>query len=224
MFILAGKSRIEVENIIGEQRYFQQLARPALRVKFRQGISDAELSDLKANDWHLVSIENGVEKELSIQRGYNTIESHEAAFVKVDAIEEENIKLKQDIAEVSTAIPTLLRGKTDDTLVSLLKFIPEWDEGKYVIGDVRKYDGQPRICCQAHDSTGNEAWNPTVASLWSPYHAMSREHALTWISPTGAQDAYKKDEYMVFTDGKTYKCLQDTAYSPTDYLQAWQAV
>jgi len=29
---------------------------------------------------------------------------------------------------------------------------------------------------------------------------------------------------MVYTDGETYECLQDTAYSPTDYAQAWQAV
>lgn len=49
-------------------------------------------------------------------------------------------------------------------------------------------------------------------------------HALPWIAPTGAQDMYKSGEYMVYTDREVYKCLQDTAYSPTDYAQAWQAV
>ena len=41
---------------------------------------------------------------------------------------------------------------------------------------------------------------------------------------TGAHDMYKSGEYMVYTDREVYKCLQDTAYSPTDYAQAWQAV
>lgn len=28
---------------------------------------------------------------------------------------------------------------------------------------------------------------------------------------------------MIFTDGKYYECLNDTAYSPTDYSSAWRA-
>lgn len=125
---------------------------------------------------------------------------------------------------MSAVIPQLLSGKNDDTLVALLKYIPDWTKGKYAIGAVRKYDGQPKICCQAHDSTNNESWNPTVLSLWSPYHAKSAEYALPWVAPTGAQDVYRVNEYMVFTDGATYKCKQDTNFSPTEYPQAWQAI
>ena len=28
---------------------------------------------------------------------------------------------------------------------------------------------------------------------------------------------------MVYTDGKTYRCLSDTNFSPEDYPQAWEA-
>lgn len=29
---------------------------------------------------------------------------------------------------------------------------------------------------------------------------------------------------MTYTDGKVYKCLADTAYSPTDYAQVWEKI
>ena len=136
--------------------------------------------------------------------------------------EEAAVQAKETLQTIT--IPTLLRGRTDDVLVELLDCMPEWTEGKYVIGDVRKYEGQPKICCQAHDSTGNPSWNPTTASLWSSYHAKSAEYALPWIAPTGAHDVYKTNEYMIYTDTFTYKCLSDTNYSPSEYAQAWQKI
>ena len=27
---------------------------------------------------------------------------------------------------------------------------------------------------------------------------------------------------MIYTDGKTYQCKQDTNFSPEDYAQAWE--
>ena len=170
----------------------------------------------QAENW----VEVDVEPTLS-EGGYNTIETHEVIFLKVGAMEIENQKLTEEITKMSALIPSLLQGKQSDTLVALLKYIPEWEEGVYVIGDVRQYDGQPKICVQAHDSTGNGTWNPTVGSLWAPYHAKSAEYALPWIRPTGAHDMYKANEYMIWTDGKTYKCTLDTVYSPTEYTQAW---
>ena len=40
--------------------------------------------------------------------------------------------------------------------------------------------------------------------------------------PTGAHDMYKTGEYMIWTDGNTYKCIQDTNFSPEEYAQAWE--
>lgn len=154
------------------------------------------------------------------------LEAEKVALVeeKVVLVEEKEAAVQAKEALQTVTIPTLLRGRTDDVLVQLLDYMPEWTEGNYVIGDVRKHNGQPKICCQAHDSTGNPSWNPTVASLWSPYHAKSAEYALPWITPTGAQDVYKVNEYMIFTDTFTYKCLSDTNYSPSEYAQAWQKI
>lgn len=103
--------------------------------------------------------------------------------------------------------------------------VREWKMGAYAIGDVRAYLGAPYKCVQAHDSTGNPTWTPDATpALWMQYHGTTEESARPWIAPTGAHDMYKAGEYMIYTDGKLYKCLSDTAYSPTDYAQAWQAV
>ena len=38
----------------------------------------------------------------------------------------------------------------------------------------------------------------------------------------GTTDIYHAGEYMLYTDGLTYRCTQDTAYGPEDYAQAWE--
>lgn len=104
------------------------------------------------------------------------------------------------------------------------EILRKWTPGNYVVGDVRVYDGIPYKCIQAHDSTGNETWNPSVASLWIQYHGTSIESARPWVAPTGAHDMYLAGEYMIWTDESVYKCLTNTNYSPTDYPAAWEKV
>lgn len=104
------------------------------------------------------------------------------------------------------------------------EILRKWTPGNYVVGDVRVYDGIPYKCIQAHDSTGNETWNPSVASLWMQYHGTSVESARPWVAPTMAEDIYKAGEYMIWTDGFIYKCLNNTNFSPTDYPTAWEKI
>ena len=99
--------------------------------------------------------------------------------------------------------------------------IRNWKPGSYAIDDVRMYENNPYKCVQAHDSTANETWNPTVASLWMQYHGTSKETARDWVKPTGAHDMYKVGEWMIWTDGKIYPCIQDTNYSPSEFAGAW---
>lgn len=100
-----------------------------------------------------------------------------------------------------------------------------WQPNTYSVGDVRVYENIPYKCVQAHDSTLNDAWNPSATpALWMQYHGTSVESARPWLAPTGAHDMYKAGEYMIWTDGSIYQCLTDTIYSPTDYSQAWTKV
>ena len=103
--------------------------------------------------------------------------------------------------------------------------VREWQPGAFAVGDVRQRLGTPYKCVQAHDSTVNPNWTPeTTPALWMQYHGTTPDSARPWIAPTGAHDMYKAGEYMIWTDGKTYKAKMDTAYSPADYPQAWEAV
>ena len=54
------------------------------------------------------------------------------------------------------------------------------------------------------------------------YHGTTQETARAWAEPTGAHDAYKAGEYMIWTDGAVYRCVSDTVYSPEAYAQAWE--
>lgn len=94
----------------------------------------------------------------------------------------------------------------------------------YTVGDVRTYNNQPWKCVQAHTHHGEPGWEPGAVSMWGAYHATDATHALPWVKPTGAHDMYKAGEYMIWTDGNKYKCVQDTAYSPEEYIQAWEVV
>ena len=190
-----------------------------------EGLTATQIQDMLANDWHLMNGEGEDAIEEGVQTGYCELETHEAIFIKMDALEVENNELKSEVQAVSSAIPSLLKGRDDDVIVEMVKYIPEWVMDEYAVGDVRKdASGCPKICVQAHNSITNPSHDITVASLWAPYHAKSKEHALPFVPVTGAHDMYKSGEYMVYTDREVYKCLQDTAYSPTDYAQAWQAV
>lgn len=188
----------------------------------------AEKAALVAEKEALATAKTTLEAEkTALVETTTALEAEKVALVeeKVVLVEEKEAAVQAKETLQTVTIPTLLRGRTDDVLVELLDYIPEWTEGVYVVGDVRKdASGYPKICVQAHNSITNPSHDITVASLWAPYHAKSREHALPFVAVTGAHDMYKSGEYMVYTDREVYKCRKDTAYSPTDYAQAWQAV
>ena len=92
-------------------------------------------------------------------------------------------------------------------------------------GDVGVYGGEPCRCVQAHDSSANPGWTPDATpALWMQYHGTTPETARPWVAPAGAHDVYRAGEYMIWTDGQMYKCLQNTNFSPVEYARAWEAV
>lgn len=123
--------------------------------------------------------------------------------------------------EARAAAPT---AAADDVIADSALLLP-WEPGNYAIGDVRVHAGQPWRCCQAHDSTGNDAWAPGDApALWAPYHATSAKWALPYVQPTGSHDAYQAGEYMRWTSELIYKCLADaTVHGPDVLPSAWEA-
>jgi len=114
---------------------------------------------------------------------------------------------------------------TANEVIDMTALLKPWAEGMQAAGEVVAYKGQPYKVVQAHDSTGNAAWNPKDApALFAPYHATDRAHALPWQAPTGAHDAYMAGEWMIYTDGIAYMCRQDgTVHTPDVLPGAWEA-
>ena len=137
-------------------------------------------------------------------------------------IEQAREALRRARAGMDATIPRI--ADSPAAVNDAMSLIREWKLGAYGIGDVRMYEGDPYKCCQAHDSTDNPGWNPTVAALWTQYHGTSKETARPWVQPTGAHDMYLAGEYMIWTDSFIYRCKADTAYSPAQYALAWEKV
>lgn len=124
------------------------------------------------------------------------------------------------MAELSTA-----EDKTEG--ISCRGLIPVYEQNHtYVAGDARTHPetGYPRECIMGYDGTVQQDWTIDTPTLWKPCHSRKKEYALPWEAPTGAHDMYKAGEYMIWTDGNTYQCTQDTNFSPTEYAQAWEIV
>lgn len=118
-----------------------------------------------------------------------------------------------------------LKSTEDKTIaISCSGLFRTWEPGTYKAGDIRTDDGKPYECMQDHDSVTNPDWTIKIRTLWKPYHSRRKEWALPWEQPTGAHDMYKTGEYMIYTDGNTYLCEQDTNFSPKEYPQAWKVV
>lgn len=113
----------------------------------------------------------------------------------------------------------------DGAKVAVSGLYEDWSLGKYAVGDIRNQGGQTWECYQAHDNAthpdivpGNPAWY----TFWRPLHGACSQTARPYVAPTGAHDIYHAGEYMIYTDGKTYRCIQDSAYSPDDQPSAWE--
>ncbi len=117
--------------------------------------------------------------------------------------------------------------ETDDKTegIACRGLIPVYEQNcAYDVGDVRLHPetGYPRECMTAYDGSVQQDWTIDTPTLWKPWHSRKKEYALPWETPTGSHDMYKAGEYMVWTDGNTYRCKQDTNFGPEDYPQAWE--
>lgn len=119
-----------------------------------------------------------------------------------------------------------LAGSDDKTEgIACRGLIPGYEQDKYhEVGEVATDPdtGYPYECMTAYDGTVQQDWTIKNRTVWKPWHSRKKEHALPWEQPTGAHDMYKAGEYMIWTDGITYHCNEDTNFSPEDYPQAWE--
>lgn len=112
-----------------------------------------------------------------------------------------------------------------DEMILAKDLCKPWVPGSHLIGEHYTANGQLWTCFQPYNNAvypdvqpGSEAWG----TFNKPYHGTTKETALPWVTPTGAHDIYQTGAYMRFLDGKIYKCLMATNFSPEEYAVAWE--
>lgn len=121
----------------------------------------------------------------------------------------------------------LAQSEDKTTGIACRGLIPIYEQNQsYSVGDIRLHPttGYPKECILAYNGSEQPDWTIDTPTLWKPWHSRKKEYALPWEAPTGAYDMYKSGEYMIWTDGFTYQCTQDTNFSPEEYAQAWTKV
>lgn len=111
----------------------------------------------------------------------------------------------------------------------LLDLYPKWEVGINVSPNDPPYEYQGSLykVVQAHKTQAD--WTPDkVASLFTRVEPSKDKDGAEVVpdfrKPTGAHDAYKKGDKVLF-DGKIYQSRIDAnVYSPTEYPAGWELI
>ena len=179
------------------------------------------------------------------EQGYKDVETEEAPEISTQTqqavpswTEQEN-KIVQSwelkpaqpdpsvaLQEIQTqAVLAQIAESEDKTLgIQCMALYPAYVQNKqHEVGEVATHPetGYPYECMTAYDGAVQQDWTIDNRTLWKPWHSRKPEYALPWEA-TGSHDIYKIGEYMIWTDGNVYKCIQDTNFSPAEYPADWE--
>jgi hypothetical protein len=98
---------------------------------------------------------------------------------------------------------------------------PKWDKDAfpYEKDDRFRYEGKLYEVIQPHTSLEN--WKPSeLPALYK--EILPKQVIPQWKKPTGAHDAYKIGDKVIF-EGNIYTSkINSNTWSPTEYAQGWQ--
>lgn len=105
------------------------------------------------------------------------------------------------IDPIQNTLNELLPILTDEQAEIAINIYPKWEIGiSYKTGERVKYEDKLYRCIQSH--TSQEGWEPaTTPTLWT--RTAKEDEILDWVQPTGAQDAYNKND-KVKHNGSTW--------------------
>lgn len=132
---------------------------------------------------------------------------------------------QSSVVMMRTAFSQQVAEMDDDVILQCSGLADTWEPGKHEIGDVYNAGDQTWECFQAYDNSVFPDIKPGDPSWYTfnrPLHGKSKATARPFVPVQGSHDMYRTGEYMVYTDGKTYRCKSDTNFSPDDYAEAWE--
>lgn len=138
---------------------------------------------------------------------------------EIDALKEETTVLRL-AAKLSTQELIKQDTLSVEDIDGLVYLYPKWGSGLSVkIGALYQFGGTLYEVIQAHTTQAD--WTPDATpALWkskAPAGVIPE-----WVQPTGAHDAYKIGDVVLF-ETKVYKSKIDAnTWSPTDYPAGWE--
>lgn len=134
---------------------------------------------------------------------------------------------KQSKSQMQRAIQLFAMTLPEETALEIPYVYEPWSSGRnYKVNDYLTYGvnsvGDPQLykVVQAHASQAD--WTPDLTpSLYTPL-GLNKSGYPIWSQPTGAQDAYNKDDIVDY-NGTLYKSLIDgNVWSPDIYPAGWE--
>lgn len=118
----------------------------------------------------------------------------------------------------------LLQANDDTTIIDCEDLVDNWQiDNAYAVNDICRYEGQVYRCVQAH--TSQTDWQPSqTPALWAIKHTKNKDNPKPFVQPTGAHDAYMKDEVVLYNDRVYISIVDNNVYSPDAYAQGWNLV
>ncbi len=109
---------------------------------------------------------------------------------------------------------------TDTETQAITGLFDHWIPGApVVVNDLRTSNGKLYKCAQAH--TTQSDWRPeNTPALWVKVEAPGV--IANWVQPTGAHDAYKTGDKVVFNGHIWQSKIDANVWSPTGYPAGWE--
>lgn len=178
---------------------------------------------LDANGFVNITVEDGVVTNVE-----KNVEAWEAWHSSLQPEEKDYIPTAEQstVVMMRSVFSSQASTMDDDQIIQCSGLAYDWQPGNHKQGEVYNANNQTWECYQAYNNDVYPGVNPDDPSWYTfnrPLHGKSPETARPFVTVQGAHDMYRSGEYMVFTDGLTYRCKSDTNFSPTDYPDAWEA-
>lgn len=134
---------------------------------------------------------------------------------------------RQAVEQIRRALQMFAQTLNDEDALEIATVYPKYEVGKaYNVGEFFTYGenatGDPQLYKVVQAHTSQEDWTPDVTeSLYEPI-GLNKEGYPVWSKPSGAHDAYNKDDIVDY-NGTLYKSLMDgNIYSPDEYPAGWE--
>lgn len=230
---MRGRRRKSVKLALRDTSYGK------LAEAFTDGCSWSIEDDGGSHDWSSFSLAGAItdnrDETFTVIMGEKLSEleyAQEQAKASREALEEICGKpdpSQGDVKEARFVIEHLfVKGaETDDERIEYRNMAPIWKAGKYDKGAVYTALEQIWECYQVYDNSTHpeiEPANPAWYTFNRPLHGTTPKTAMPWVQPQHSMDIYKVGEYMIYTDGRMYKCRQQTNFSPEEQADAWETV